>query len=755
MNGGAYRVLMLAALCCAVVASLSFGQAAPTPAVDKDLRQQESILTGEGATPEEREEAARKLVSRSTPEATRILKDVLEAQGNPKGQLAVARALVGDTTPDGEFVDPLFALMGPTNRLATDAAAAALANYKGNKAVLDRLVTLVRAEPQEQNKTVRATVSRTLGTMLEKRAAEALVIVLTRPDEPQIVRDAAADGLVRMTWLRENGRDAARWQQWWTANKDKSEDRFRLELVDRTSLHMEQVDAAMRQLTAGIVKVLSEQYQAAADKPATLMHYLKASESAIRATGVRIVQEEFQNGRNVSALVSQQLRSMVGDSSAEVRLAVASTLRALNDAEALPSLLAQVVQEPEPEVRAEIVRALGLSGEMTAAEQLVRMLDDKATVVVDAAVTALTTLPLKLGDANPELAKVASAKLKALLLQRGSAVGNQGLREKIVAAMAKLRDPNLLPIYRTLLTGRKESALTRVAALGALEALGQHGAGDLAREAAADENDASVRWAAVRALAPVASREDTELLWRRFDPRTEPLDDSVREAAWQVFASLLPSAPAKWLADQSERLGGEQFRNETGRQKLLQLQQALADRYTKDPGETKEERRQSAESLALTQQNIGRTLMLLKQPEKAAVYFKFAFDYWAAQPQQMVTEGLIKDTLGAFLAARKWTDACQFGLSVIGLDKRQQENVGSIIQTEAARLKQDGKLEDAKGLLVEATKLNIEGPLGERLKEILNAVEKEIQIKTGRTPNGGGPRSSTTFLWGAREWLGV
>src|SRR5438552_19208114 len=77
----------------------------------KDVQQQEAILTDAGATPAQRDDAARRLVSRSSKEADDVLLKILK-DGARDGQLAVARALASDPTPEPDFIEPLSWLLG-------------------------------------------------------------------------------------------------------------------------------------------------------------------------------------------------------------------------------------------------------------------------------------------------------------------------------------------------------------------------------------------------------------------------------------------------------------------------------------------------------------------------------------------------------------------------------------------------------------------------------------------------------------------
>ncbi|HMB94536.1 MAG TPA: hypothetical protein VKK61_00710, partial [Tepidisphaeraceae bacterium] len=120
----------------------STGPGSDAAAVAKrDLDQLAAILADPQAHQDQRDEAARRLVSRHSPEARAILVNVLADLNNSAGQLSAARALEDEPDPDPALINPLFAALG-NNRSLTEAAAHALANYKTNSEVLDRLISI-------------------------------------------------------------------------------------------------------------------------------------------------------------------------------------------------------------------------------------------------------------------------------------------------------------------------------------------------------------------------------------------------------------------------------------------------------------------------------------------------------------------------------------------------------------------------------------------------------------------------------------
>lgn len=692
----------------------------PAPAargqnVEQDLQQLAGVLNDENVRPEDRDEAARRLVSRQSPQARQILLSVLVSVGNRDGQLAVARALASSSNNDPQFIVPLFALLGP-DRALTDAAADALATYKTNPQVLSRLVDLINA--RQQPAPLRIACIRALGTLNEKRAAQTLVGLLTSDEEAAEIRTAAADALVQLTGLRENGQDVQRWQQWWNQRADESEDQWRQSLLNERSARLSELQARYSKLVDEVRNVLTDQYQLVPDveKPDMAMRFLKADEPVIRALGAKLVFDDTISNRTIVPAIRQQLRKMVGDSSPQVRLEVATTLRALNDAGALDALLAQLPQERDPQVKAAIAEAIAPIHDLRAVPELRKLLGDESFVAAQAAAEAIAELAPLIVQEQPAVATQIGTELNTLLKKDASSPGAAGLAEAIVEAMASLNQPTLEPTFYHLLTSNQPPGVKRWAIHG-LAALKDSNSLDLIINSL-DDPDPSVRLEAVNALAAVGTFENGDLLYHRMTPTEEP-DESVRDAAWDVLSKLLQGAPAQQLS-------------------------AWADRFSDDPAKRvvvlkilaeKQQENHADDDLAYTRQNIGESLMKIDHPAEAADYFRQALDYWSKKNEERFTAGLTQQLITALLRAHEYPDAIQFGSSLIQTDRSQQMTVGPAIRTEAERLCDTGDLQSALVLIDEAKKM--QPALDPRYAHDLDDIATEVHKKINDAGTGG------------------
>jgi HEAT repeat protein len=678
----------------------------------------------------EKEEAAKRLVSRGSVMARQALYDALLDVGNPGSQYAAAIALAGDPKPDPQFVTPLFTLLGADARL-TEAAAAALGNYKTNPDVLGRLSSMARSDrPRE----VRIAVIKALGTLLDRAAAETLINLLLNTDEHLSIRTAAADALAMMTGLRENNHDPQLWRLWWEANRNKDDIRWRASLLDSRAARFDQVNTRLREATTEISRLLTAQYGTVLDQEKRrelLMQYLKSSEPTIRATGARIVANEAIQSVRHPASIRNQIIAMVGDSSTDVRLAIAQTLYTLNEDQALDALLSQLAQEQDGQVRTAIVKALAPIGSAKAIPMLLRVLETASPQSATAAAEALEDMGREVIAKDPQLAARVAAALRTAYAQRNDpALAN--LRQAIVEATVPIRDTSdaMREFYFERLRPSDNSPVgIRVAALRGLGELGDKRTADFIVQTALSDRNETIRLEAVRALSTTATFEQANALFERLSDESEV----VRKQAWDVLWSLFPLAT-------KEQLNIWQGRFVEQPERQLRVLQVLAQRQQED---------NDHENYAYTQQRLGETYMKLtpSDPARAANHFFIALSYWESRGDEgMVTLQLIRDYFRALLDSRQYDKAAEFAATRIAKDVKLQDDFGSLIRDEVQDLEKASRDDDALKLIEEAGKMN--PSLDARYTSVLEQTRTRIMERRQKDPATDGPQSAQRPLDG-------
>ena len=148
----------------------------PEQAIRRDLDRLTSVLTGKSSTQAQRDEAARRLASRSSPESREILFRNLR-DGGHDASLAIARAIADDPAPDARFIEPLAGLLGSERQLH-EAAVHALARMGSNDAARNHLTDFAR-DTRQQVAPARVVAIRALGTVVDKSVAQTLLDLLT------------------------------------------------------------------------------------------------------------------------------------------------------------------------------------------------------------------------------------------------------------------------------------------------------------------------------------------------------------------------------------------------------------------------------------------------------------------------------------------------------------------------------------------------------------------------------------------------
>lgn len=696
-----------------------------------DVPQLRSALFDPASSAANREQAAQRLVARNSPEAIEVLRQALSDLGNPEAQLAAARALSSDPEPKPTLIDPLFALLDDgARRPVLDAATRALSLFKSNPEVLPRLIAVLRRARSEP---LQLATIRSLGSFVDRRAAETLVGVVSDPAREPALTRAAADALISLTGDTTRGRSSRAWEQWWAEQRDLPEAEFRARLLVSRATRYDLTRWRYQALTEDLSRVLGTAYAATPSEGKTdfALRLLRSEQPAIRAAGAEIVLNDFRLTGVANPELRAALRTLIGDADADVRRNVARTLRDLNDADSLVPLLTQLRQERDPLVRSALASAIAPIRDVRAVPVLLSILDDPSIETAAAAAAALTEMGETLRS-SVELRDSVTIRLRDTLERRTgpspAQVESQPLREALLAAMVPLRDPSLAPVFLRVLNVRpRESVRARRAVIMALGELGALFAPILAEQL--DDDEAGVRLEAVKALAKTANTfEYGEALRRRLDPSIEP-DPSVRSESWRALQAMIPLASPQQLAPWVDR-----FRDDPERRRIVLLRLADLAEQVGDPDE-----------LASRRQQIGDTFMAQRQPADAVPWYLKALEYSiASNAATAVLLSRAEVSLDALLAARLYGESAALAGRLMTLNPNEfVTSMGGKLTMEADRLVQSDELDAAQRLLDAARGINppLPGRLLERLKETEAELQRRLAQRGSRAP-APGPRSA-------------
>jgi HEAT repeat protein len=661
-----------------------------------DLR---AALTSPATPPAVRNEAARRLLTRGTPEARAALRDALRSAHNAAARAAAARALADDPRPDPALIPDLLALLNNDNeRAGVEAAALALANYKGDPQVLAELSGAATRPDRKVN--LRVPAIRALGTLVEPAAAATLERILTTSAEPAEVR-AAAEALVELTGLEANGRDVARWQQWFQQNRDLPEAAWKANVLNTRARRQDRLRREAEQTSVEIAQLLEEQHAAAADKAAVLLRYLNSPAPEVRRVGARIAGNVERVGGRISEAARDRMLDLLGDADPAVRIDVALSLYDIfiPADRVLPPLLAQLRVETDGDVKVAIIRRLGRIPGAGQMQDLIDLLGDPSPTVVRAAAEAIED---RIADVTKDAALSGrlAARLRETLVriarQRGAAAVEA--RRAVGETLALLRDPVSFKFAVDLLGARPESLPdVRGVALHILGELGPEGSDIIIRQVETEKREPAVRLEGMKAIGRARSFEQAVANWLadRMDRKNEP-NEAARKAARETYLGLIRYGTTGALANQAQRRKPMPDVREA-------LQRELIDKL-------KAERRFG--EAAHYQESLGENL--LKDQRKyaeAVVELRGALDFWRKQNGlNRDVGGLLGQLIDAMLLSRKYGELIALAQDLITDSPAQagyyQQEFGTPISRRAEQLKNEGKLDDARALIDAALKMD-------------------------------------------------
>ncbi len=678
-----------------------------------DVAKLHAVLTDSRATQSDREEAAKRLVSRTSSAARAQVQYDLE-HGNAQSQLALTSALSSADDPDPALIPVLGRLLRSRVEL-TRSASAGLTNFRDRTAAFETLRNFASnaTNPNQQ----RSEVIVAMGLIVDQTVARYLVGRLQDPMENGSIRRAATDALGEMTAL-DFGADSNAWLNWWSTASTWNADHFIAELQRPRDRRTNQLQSQKARLRVEATTLLKSNYVKIHDKlleeaNATLLGYLNSASPEIRIVGA---QQDFSI-RPPAEVIKSRLLQMVGDSDAGVRLQVIIDLATINEARAVAPLLEQLGVERDTAIRVKIAYALGKIEDTAAVPTLLKQTHDPQPEVATAAAKAIAgPLGEKLRTTDPAAAHQASTDLRGLIDSIASIASLNDVRASCMAALATLGDPDSFGTFDKYLTQPGETTDVRRAAIVGIGVLGDTGA-DALIAACLEDNDRYVRSDAATALMRVATPLVAEPMYNRLAKETDP---EVAERLWRALFGVLKKESAKDLRGWTTRFKAYPERY---REMLIAYGDALAkndDQY----------------NISLNNQNIAVADMNLNPPRatEAVAYLQKSIDYWRGpgaqkDDQEQNLEELVAVMTDDLLAAGRYAEAVDFAAKQIAISQPYQQTVIPRLKDKADRLINDGDVASAK-VLVEGT-LKIPR-LGEQYVRLLEQAQQNINDKTGQ-----------------------
>jgi HEAT repeat protein len=439
----------------------------------------------QSSDPIDRVFAAATLLEKGTPEAAKVLQDLLKGPADQSTRLSILDAV--DKRRDERFVEPLLALLNDEDAKVRQRAAVALGNF-GDHGVADRIAQFIR-DPKTGELAQLTAIEALVRT--ERREAVAALIDLL-DSRSKAVHAAALEALRSMT-LADLGDSARAWRDWWRRNRDRVQITSGPRLLEALRRQNQELQDQLRRAERDAVRYALA-YESALTDPKERAKFLKELLTSDYADLRAHAADALPTVKGAEG-VREALTTLLTDRDSRVVAAAARGLGATSDPAAVPALVSLLTRE-EPEVRAAAARALGPLKAPDSLNPLAALLDDADESVRQAAVESL-------GQAQ------APEAFEPLLRRLDDP--SASVREAAVKAVARFKDPRAAaPLVKLLLTDDKAPRARFFAAQVLADFPGREV--DEALIKALQDADAGVRQAAAAGLGKRADPNAVDVL---------------------------------------------------------------------------------------------------------------------------------------------------------------------------------------------------------------------------------------------------
>ncbi|QOJ13838.1 MAG: HEAT repeat domain-containing protein [Planctomycetia bacterium] len=579
--------------------------AAPPPRTEVDPQRTADLLAlieGPNA-PSARQTGVRELLRLGWAETPRRLAGIL-SNGSAASRTAVASVLAQQPEHiDTSYVEPLVRMLSDREPGVAAAARGAILACREQIAV-----PLLRERALDSDLPVAARTEAVavLGEMTSRDALGALVAVVE--SDPTALNSAALSALRSTAGL--DFEDAAAVRPWWEMVRSLSSEEWLDRQVRRLLSRERQTAATLAATESRLVRSLRDAYGRTPESERTdlLESYLKDAVAPVRLLGLDLVLAGITEGRPPGPELADDVRALMSAADPATREAAARAVASLREPADAERFVALLAIERNASVRPALVSGLGYVGGPSHVELLASLARDTDDPAAPQAVTALGRLA--------ERGVLDSAALDAvatLLLDRTDRCRPEehALRERLLWAMARVRDSRFVPVFiRSLASG--EPGTIRQAAVRGIGAMAD-AAGLDALAALTSDADAVVRRTVVETLAAHASTDaHVQALWGRLSAGSEP-EEVIRDAAWRGVTTTLARRSGSEIEGWVGRLPDN---GPTRARRSLELLQLAERAYLSDPRER--------EALGLVRHRIGGALERLAQPADAAEAYRQA-----------------------------------------------------------------------------------------------------------------------------------
>lgn len=310
-----------------------------------------------------RRTAATKLLESTWPESYTILGKLLQESERPEVVLAIADALADRAAPPLELLTTVlraYQRSAPAERASIEIA---LTTYPAADAI-----PLIVAELHHDDSTIPEQVAliELLSQFVEIETIDALIPCL-EDTQPEEIRAASRNALESITGVTGMGHSILRWQDWWNRHRAAGREGLlaaNLERLQNEIKKQRQRDRENKEelatLLNSLIHFIEQTYALTPTdrRSPLLVDLLEDQRVAIRALGLRLIEQAMSNGERVTEEVEDAVASLVNDPSPGIRTGAIGRLTFINGQVAGEKVTNRLITEENPTVRAAIYNTL-------------------------------------------------------------------------------------------------------------------------------------------------------------------------------------------------------------------------------------------------------------------------------------------------------------------------------------------------------------------------------------------------------------
>ncbi len=567
-------------------------------------------------------------------------------------------------------------------------AASALASIGTPQAI----AVLVDASAAGNAVPIQRTAAEALGRIPDVAAVQALATMLGDAHLLE-ARLAAGASLAELTGAPVAAVDVEGWRRW-TADALAGDlvvlqALLSEQAVDRSAILQNRLIAA----EAAVERLVRTRYgDAAQDKRRQMLTvYLGDRDVAVRLAAARLVLENVGLGELPGDRSVALVRAAVADADPRVRQLAARIIRDVGDRDGARLALERLPRESDPQTRLVVLEAVARLVDASAVGLFLDVARDDAVPQIRQA-AAEEAARVAVAANSPATVTAVSNTLRNLAADAPS----DGDRIALLAALSQLPDPTLGRFWTTRLAelGTQGPSVPVGTALDGLASVADAQTADVA-SSFLEHPDATVRAAAVRAVAATAGLPRFPSLQALFDPRpgAEPPAPPVLEAAREAFVELLPTADDVELAKWPDRLRDPQL-------KLVVLEELISRARKADAPKLLGYRLHEAADLlsgpldepARAASLFGEALSLELQIQERSVAPAAVRDL----PPTPLTVARLEGTIVNFLLAGNLASTSEVAVELLGRRPKLSSDIGASVRRAADKLSTLKRLPEAR-----------------------------------------------------------